>query len=740
MVAYRVIGTAAPRVDGVEKVTGAAKYAADFSLPGTLWGKALHSPYPHARIVNIDTSRAAELPGVYAVLTGADVRTGMYGRSIKDIPILALDRVRFAGERVAAVAADDKDIAQRALDLIEVEYEDLPAVFDVLEAMADGAPILHPEFGTYVGGAELEQPSNAYNHTASSRGDLDRGFAEADLIVENVYETPRVHHAYLEPQSVLVSIEGESVLVWTCSKAPYSTRDAIAKAADLSPENVTFHHAYIGGDFGGKATPADLPIAYHLAKATGRPVRMVLDYVEEFMAANPRHSTVIRLRTGVKRDGTITAHHSHFYVNCGGYAGYKPGRTIGGANQAAGPYRIANTLIESTHVYTNVVPGGHMRAPGYPQAIFARESHMDEIARQVGIDPLAFRLKNLVDEGDETAAGQRFQQIRVKESLTAAAAAAGYTDPKPPNVGRGLAVGDHPPGGGQGTAAVTLRPDGTIVLGTPIFDQGTGTYTTLCQVVAEEFGVELERVEIEVWSTDELETDSGIGGSRGTRVATAVAHAAAEDAKQALFRLAGERLGWREDELRLDGSMIRRRQEDEGIDWRELLSQAGTEVSGRSSVREGGEATLTSFAAQVAEVSVDPETGEVKLLKFTTAHDVGRILNPVGHQGQINGGFVMGLGYALMEDLRIDEGRVTALSFGDYKIPTIQDVPPLETVLLESESGLGPYQARGIGENSNVPVAPAIANAVADASGMRMRSLPITAERVHVALKDKQGA
>jgi CO/xanthine dehydrogenase Mo-binding subunit len=738
MAESQVIGTAVPRIDGADKVTGRASYTADVSLPGTLWGKALHSPYPHARILSLDTSAAEKLPGVHAVLTGKDVQAGvqagMYGRAIKDIPVLALDRVRFFGERVAAVAADDEDIAQQALNLIEVEYEELPAVFDIESALDANAPVLHPEFASYRGGADVDIPPNGYNHASNERGDLGAGFTAADVIVENTYDTPRVHQGYLEPQSVLVSIDGEQVNVWTGSKAPFNTREALATAAGIEPESIIFNHVYIGGDFGGKATPHHLPIAYFLAKATRRPVRMVFDYIEEFMAGNPRHSTTIKLRTGMKQDGTITAHHSHFIVNAGAYAGYKPGRTIGGANQAAGPYRIENVKIESTHVYTNIVPGGHMRAPGYPQAAFALESHIDECARRLGIDPLDFRLKNLVVEGDQAASGQRVSNIRVSETLEAAAEAAGYKTPKRPNVGRGIAVGEHSPGGGQGTAEVTFRADGSVLLSTPIFEQGSGTYTTLQQVAAEELRLPLERIQVSVWNTDVIENDSGIGGSRGTRVATTVAHAAVEEAKAALLAAVAKSRGWPEDNLIVEGDVVRRLNTADSLSWPDFVAQAG-EVSARSSIEERGGAGVTGYVAQVAEVEVDVETGEVKLLNFTTAHDVGRILNPVGHQGQINGGLIQGLGFALMEELTIESGRVTSLSFGDYKFPTISDIPALQTVLLESDAGVGPYQIRGIGENSIVPVAPAIANAIADAVGARVRSLPLTPEKVYTALK-----
>jgi CO/xanthine dehydrogenase Mo-binding subunit len=736
MVALQVIGKAAPRVDGVDKVTGAGRYAGDVTLPGTLWGKSLHSPHAHARIVRIDTSQAKSLPGVHAVITGEDVRTGLYGRAIKDVPVLALDKVRFAGERVAAVAADDEDIAQRALDLIEVEYEPMPAVFDLFEAMGDSAPALHPQFAAYAGGKELQGPANRYDHSVVDRGDIAAGFAAADLVVENTYRCPRVHQAYLEPHSVVVNLAGDDVQVWACGKAPYDLRGALAVAIAVAPERITINHSYIGGDFGGKATPADLPIAYYLARATGRPVRMVLDYLEEFMAANPRHEVVIRLKSGVSREGRLTAHQVQFFVNAGAYAGFKPRGVIGGAMQAAGPYRLTNCRVESTHVYTNSVPGGHMRAPGEPQALFALESHIDELARAIDMDPLAFRLANLVESGEAMVNGETPLEVRGRETLLAAVEAAGYNRPKPANVGRGIALGDRGPGGGEGNAVVTLHPDGSVVLGTPIFDQGSGTYTLLTQVVAEEMQVPLERVRIERWSTGAVPYDSGIGGMRGARVNSATAYEAASAARAALLSLAAEHLGWPEERLVLRGDEIRRTDQEETVEWPQLLRQAGRSVSGQGHVDDRRRAPVTSFTAQVAEVSVDSETGEVRLLRFTTAHDVGRIVNPVGHEGQINGGLMQGIGYALMEELQVEEGRVSTLSFGDYKIPTPPDIPPLNTVLVEASAGVGPYQIKGIGESSIGPVAPAIANAIADAAGVRLRELPLTAEKVYGALKD----
>jgi CO/xanthine dehydrogenase Mo-binding subunit len=731
------IGVAGPRIDGVEKVTGEAKYAADQSLPGMLFGRLLHSSRPHARIVRVDTSAATALPGVHTVITAADVTEQFYGRRIKDMPVLARGVVRYVGERVAAVAADSDEIARRAVDLIEVEYEDLPTAFEIDEALADGAPILHPDYGTYPGSQPLDTPSNCYFQNIIDRGDIDAGFAQADLVVENTFETARVHQAYLEPHASLVHLADARVHVWTNTKAPQSIRDALAFTADISRDDILLHRSTIGGDFGGKGTPLDLPICYFLARATGRPVRMVADYIEEFGAGSPRHATLVRLRTGVMNNGTLVAHHVRFYVNSGAYAAYKPNGVIGGAFRAAGPYRVPNSRIDAQHVYTNTVPGGHMRSPGSPQAVFALESHLDDVARRLRIDPLRFRLQNLVVEGDETAWGERFEHIHARETLQAAAEAAGYDSPKPSLIGRGIAMGDHGAGGGIGNAEVTLNPGGSIVLGTAIFDQGTGTYTTLQQVVAGQFNVPTDRVTVEVWDTDGTEDDSGIGGSRGTRVATAVAHEAAQEARRTLVTLVAERFDQPEEEIEFDGDEVRIPGRAP-IRWPALLTEIEESVRGRAYIEERAPARITGFAAQIAEVAVDPETGEIDVLRLVSAHDVGRVLNPIGHQGQINGGVVQGLGYGLMEQLRVEAGRVTTLSFGDVKIPAVTDLPLLETVLVESEHGLGPYLIKSIGETPNVPVAAAIANAVCDAIGVRIHDLPITSEKIYCALRERE--
>ena len=738
---YTAIGQPTTRVEGQEKVTGALRYTADVALPGTLWGRALRSPYPHARIVRIDTSRAQQVPGVHAVLTGADVRGIRYGRRLFDVPVLAEARVRFVGERVAAVAAEERHTAAEALALIEVEYEDLPAVFDPLAALQEDAPLLHPEVNSYHGLPKpLEHPSNAFVRDTWSKGNIDEGFNRADLIVDNTFTVPRQHQAYLEPHSCLVWIDEQGrVQVWASSKVPYQVKEQLSIALKLPKERIRLNPVAIGGDYGGKGSPMDIPLAYFLAVHSGRPVKMVMDYVEEFTAGNPRHAAIIQLKTGVKRDGTIVAHQAKVFFDSGAYGGFKPVPTVnlGGAAKSAGPYKIPHVHIESVQVYTNTIPGGFMRAPGEPQAVFAIESHIDCIARQLGKDPVDFRLHNLLQDGDETPIGSRYQGMRARQTLEAAVAAAGYRTPKAPHIGRGVAMGERPPAGGESHAAVRLNPDGSVIVHTSIFEPGTGTYTMLRQIVAEELYLPLSRIQVQVWDTDAVPFDTGVGGSRVTRIAGQAAFRAAREVAREVRMVAAELLAWPEESLILRGTEVIHQDTGASHPWAALLQRWGQPVVGRGTVQDMSPSPVTSFTAQVAEVAVDPETGAVKLLRFTTAHDVGTVLNPLDHQGQIDGAVMQGIGYALSEELGVDDGRVTNVSFGDYKIPNMQDIPALQTVVLESASGPGPYNARGIGENPSGPVAPAIANAVSDAVGVRLKDLPITAEKVYRALADR---
>jgi len=676
---------------------------------------------------------------VRAVITGKDVRGILYGRRYQDISVLAQDRVRFLGERVAAIAADTLEQAEHALDLIQVDYEELPAVFDPLAAAKPGAPIIHPDLHTYKGLPKpIDGPTNVFVHELFTRGDVAEGFAQSDVIVENIFTVARVHQAFLEPHCCLVWIDDEGrIQMWSPNKVPHGLKESMSNAFRIEKEKIRVNPVAIGGDFGGKGAPIDEPICYLLALRSGRPVKMVMEYREEFIAGAPRHAGVILFKTGVKRDGTMVAHEMDAYLDAGAYGGFRPGAVVGGISHAVGCYRAQHARIATSRVYTNNLPGGQMRAPGEPQAFFAGESHIDCVARKLGMDPFEFRRKNLMEDGDVTLTGGRYEEIKAKETLNAAVKAAGYDAPKAKYVGRGIAMGYRGPGGGSTSLKVSLNHDGSIVIHTSLFEQGTSTYTTMRQTTAEELSCDPEEIRIEILDTDSgVASDSGIGGSRGTRVTSGAAYQAARAAKESLFNLAEKLLGWSKADMTLAGKEIIHKKTQKRQRWGELLSAAGRAIDGESFNQDEERSPVTAFAAQVAEVSVDPETGEVKLRRITTAHDTGVIMNPIGHQGQIDGGVVQGLGYGMIEYLPVQDGRVEVAHFGEYKIPNVKDIPPLKTVLLESESGVGPYKVKGIGENPISPVAPAIANAIEDAVGVRIRDLPITAEKIYRALRE----
>ncbi|MGE5218096.1 MAG: xanthine dehydrogenase family protein molybdopterin-binding subunit [Chloroflexota bacterium] len=735
---YQVIGQPVPRVDNVGKITGEARYTSDVHLPGTLWAKTLRSPYSHARILRMDTSRAEKAPGVRAVLTGADVRGILYGRRYRDISVLAQGKVRFLGERVAAVAADTLEQAEEALELIQVGYEELPAVFDPIAAVQEGAPIVHPDVASYKGLPKpLEQPTNRFVHDVFTRGDIGVGFAQSDLIIENTFTVPRVHQSFIEPHCCLVWIDEQGrVQMWSPNKVPHGLKQSMAQAFGIPKEKIRVNPVAIGGDFGGKGAPIDEPICYLLALRSGRPVKMVMEYREEFFAGAPRHAAVMKLKTGVKRDGMIIAHEMDAYLDAGAYGGFRPGAVINGIAHAGGCYRAEHARISISRVYTNNLPGGQMRAPGEPQGFFAAESHIDCVARRLGMDPYEFRMKNLMEEGDVTLTGGHYQGIKAKETLKAAAKGAGYSTAKGKYIGCGIAMGYRGPGGGTTSLKVALNADSSIVIHTSFFEQGTGTYTTLRQITAEELGCNPDEIQIRTLDTDSgVAADTGLGGSRGTRVASGAAFQAARAAKEELLRLAAPMLEWSQADIVLMGRKLVNKKTKKQQRWDDLLARLGRSVIGESLNKDDDHSPVTAFAAQVAEVAVDPETGEVTLRRLTTAHDTGVIMNPVGHQGQVEGGVVQGIGYGLIEYLPVQDGRVQVANFGEYKIPTVKDIPALKTVIVAGNEGVGPYKVKGIGENPISPVAPAIANAIEDAVGVRIKDLPITAEKVYAALR-----
>ena len=739
---HGIIGSSFPRLDGNDKATGYTQYTADMSPEGTLWGRILRSPWPHARVVNIDVSKALIIPGVHAVLKGSDVSGVRYGRRMHDVPVLADDTVRFIGDKVAAVAAVDKDTADEALLRINVDYEELEPVFDPTVAMGDQSPLLHPDVNSYRGLPKpLTHVSNVFIEDRWGQGDTTIGFATSDYIIENSFSIPSQHQGYIEPHSCLVSIDDNGVAqIWASCKVPFQVRDQLSVALGLPKDRIRVNPVAIGGDYGGKGSAMDIPVAYFLALKTGHPVKMVMDYLEEFTAGNPRHSAVINLKTGVMKDGTLVAHEARIIFNSGAYGGFKPtpGVNLGGASKAGGPYRIPHTDIRAVHVYTNTVPGGFMRAPGEPQTLFASESHMDCIATELEMNPVEFRLKNLINDGEKTSIGTIYKSVRAKETLESALKASNYWSAKSPHMGRGVAIAERPAAGGLSHSAVTLSLDGTVVVNTSIFEPGTGTNNLLKQIVGEELNLDPHLIDVEVWDTDAVEFDTGVGGSRVTRIAGTAALRSAEQARRELFSIGADLLGWQEEQIYIEGHNLCNNNTGEKQHWPELLRRLGQPLKASVSINEPDPSNITSFTAQVAEVSVDPETGQIELLKFITAHDVGTILNPIEHQGQIEGAVIQSIGFALTEGLEISDGRVTNPTLGEYRLPNIKDIPELITLLLPSEIGSGPYNSRGIGENPLGPVAPAIANAIADATGIRIKSLPLASEKIYKHLNAKR--
>ncbi len=745
--AFSSIGKPIPRIEGIKKVTGNAIYTADQKLPGVIWGKALRSPYPHARVLSIDISRAKSLPGVLAVLTARDVPDVLTGRRLRDMPILARDRVRFIGEKVAVVAAEDPNIATEAASRIVVEYEELLAVFDPLHAMGECAPLLHGGLSAYQGlPRPLAHLKNVYSHDEWSIGDVEQGFRDSDHIFEHTFKTQYVHQGYLEPHAGLVAIdERGSVQSWISNKVPYDVKEQLSEALGLAPEQIVVNLTPIGGDFGGKGSLMDLPLCYYLAKVTGRPVKMVMSYTEELMASNPRHPGVITMKTGVKNDGTLVARQVKVFWNGGAYGAMKPIPSVNlpGAVRAAGCYRISNVKIDSYAAYTNCIPCGHFRSPGQVQLAFAGESQMDIIAEALGKDPLELRMKNALASGDLLPDHNSLTDVKCREVLEAAARASNWHRSKRrPNVGHGIAVSHRHVGIGDANARLTVRPDGTVSLLTTYTDTGTGSHTILCQIVAEELGIPFERVKLEIGSTNTFRSESGTGASRVTYVLGQAVHQAVSKLKTLLQRRAAEMFHCAPAEVFLEsGRLVVRGERSRPISFGQLAGTAA--ACGESiEVQSYFEATETPtegvFAALVAEVEVDGETGQIRLRKLTTAHDVGTILNPLGHQGQIEGGIVQGLGFALAEEMVMEEGKIITLNLGEYKIPNIRDIPRLKTVLVQDTVGPAPFQSKEIGESAISQVAPAIANAVYNAVGVRIMDLPITAEKVYRALQARK--
>jgi len=736
----RSVGIPSPRVEGEHKVGGGAKYAVDVSLPDMLWAKVLRSPFAHARIKSIDVAKARALPGLVAVLHGGDLAGAKIGKKIIDMPLLAEGVVRFMGEKIAAVAATSEVIAEAALDLIEVEYEELPVLIDPVEAAQPGAPLIHPDVAGYKGLLHtIDSPSNVFVSLTWKKGVVEEGFRQSDVMVENTYRVPAIHQAYIEPHSSLVRVNADGTAeIWSSNKSPFGMRDAVANTLQVAPASLIIHTCYVGGDFGGKGDGNDVALCYALAKQAGRPVKLMMDYNEELVAGNPRHGAVIKIKTGVKRNGLLIAEHIEFYFDSGAYGAYRPQGYLVGAHDTPGPYRVANCLIEEKYVYTNTMPAGYMRAPGHLQGMFASESHMDVIAKRLNMNPIEFRRMNFMHDGDPSPLGHVIPHVKATETLARAVEASGFAKPKRKNSGRGCAVGDWVSKGGESYARIKIDEDGAITLSSAVTDTGPGVFTMMRQIVGEELKVPLDAIEVAMLDSDKVVKDTGVRGSSSTRVHGGSALNAAQRAREEILKIAAAAMQATPDELMLfDGGVTHGRAERR-MTYGEIARANGGPILVEGHYANMSDGPEASLVAQVAEVEVDDETGEVRVTKLTTAHNTGAILNPLTHQGQIDGAVMMGFGYGLVENVGYDEsGKVLAANLGEYKIPNIKDIPPLETTILQSDFGSGPYNSMSIGETALIPTAAAIANAVADAVGVRITSLPITAEKVLNALKGR---
>jgi CO/xanthine dehydrogenase Mo-binding subunit len=676
----------------------------------------LGSPYAHARIAHVDTSLAGKVPGVRAVLVGADMRGKRLGRRLMDWPVLAWDRVRFVGDRVAAVAAETREAAEEAVAGIAVEYEELPAVFDPQAALAADATVLHPDAAEYLyreGTRPAVPHPNVQGYARHEHGEVDAGFARAAHVLEHEFDTARVHHGYLEPRSALAWWEGDNVHLVTTNKSPFALRAQLSTALGIPAERIVVDAGTIGGDFGGKGLSVEEFTLVELARRTVRPVRFALRYADELTTVNTRHAARIRLRTGFDADGRILAHEARVVLDGGAYAAAKPVASLipGEALATLGGYRVPAARVEALTVYTNTVPAGHMRAPGQPQNSFAAESHLDLAARAMGLDAFELRLRNALREGELDVHGVRCgpsEVARVLERLREKGAA----DPARPGLGRGFALGVRHVGRGTATIALRVLGDGRVEALTAVADQGGGAHTMLQRVVATTLGVAAERVLVRRGTTAETEEDPGVGGSRVTPVHGGAAHEAA----LALLKRLGARPGAEFEHAAADA-----------VRGGESVEAVGT----RTAARQEG---FTAYAYAV-DVAVDRETGAISPRRIVLVADVGTVINPVAVRGQLAGGVAFGLGQALMEELRVEEGRVVTASLGEYKLPTIADVPPLEIELLTDAPGPGPFGAKSVGELANPGVGPAIANAVHAAAGARVMSLPLTPEKVLAATR-----
>jgi CO/xanthine dehydrogenase Mo-binding subunit len=763
MANYRVIGKPVERVDGPEMLCGQALYGPDMKLPGMLWGKILRSPIPHGRVLRIDVEKAKKHPGVKAVIWSQDVPARRYGYAIEDEYIFAVGKVCYVGQPVAAVAAVDEDTAEEALSLIDVDYEELPAVFEAEEALRDEAPLVHEvdkynARSVYLASWHPVPGTNIIHQASNQRGNVEAALQKADYVFEDTFRASQIHHSYMEPHATLVALRGGTITVWTCSQEVFELRTVMAGLFGVPESKMRVICTKVGGGFGGKIEPRLEPITIALAIKSGKPVKIVMTRTDEFTAAAGSTPATVKLKTGVKKDGTLVARDISFIWNTGAHAeGLAPSNRA--MKDGIGPYRIHDIRVTSTLVYTNRVRGTQLRGLGVPEGAFAIESQMDMIAERLKIDPLELRLKNILQDGDINSIGDVVQSIGLRECLEKVAAEIGWRKPKDKNVGRGLAVIAKSPTTHSSIsgAHVQFNEDGSAQLLVGASELGQGMCVVLSQIAAEELGIPVESVGITCADTGATPYDRGTFSSRVTFYTGMAVKKAAEDAKRQLVEMASKMSEIPESDLLVENQRVVSKTHPEiALSFRKILEQAHNRekpILGRGWY--GGKGDYPSlphkvhgkeyvpgwkYGAQAVEIEVDDETGMIKVRKIASAHDVGTTLNPIGVSGQINGGVVMGLGYALHERLQFDEGKVINPSFMDYKIPSSHEIPEIVSIPVEVPLPEGPFGAKGIGELAVVGVAPAIGNAIYDALKVRIKELPLFPERVLSAIEAANSA
>jgi CO/xanthine dehydrogenase Mo-binding subunit len=753
MSAPTTAGQPRPRLDARAKVRGEYPYGMDFSLPGLLHACVLRSPHAHARIARVDTRAAEALPGVRAVLTGRHLGGRRMPGVVCDQPLLAGDRVRYVGEPVAAVAATSFEIAAAAARLIEVDYEPQPIVTDAEAALQPGAPLLHPDWASYQAEEHVARAGNVSCHATLRLGDAEAAFAEADVIVEGTYATESVHQAHVEPRVAVGVFDADSrATVYSNTQLPYWIRTNVAHVLDLPEGDVRIVPLGIGGAFGSKLYPQIEPLVALLARQAGRPVRLMVPLEDELLAGLPRHPSRAYLKTGVRRDGTLVARQARLLLDTGAYAGSGPEIAGVALLVLAGPYRTPHLSLDVLAVMTNKTNFGAYRGPGGPQAIFALESHLDEVAERLGLDPLELRLRNILQDGDTAGNGQRVEGVGLRECLEKAAAAIDWGRPAGPHRGKGLACGWWTTTGGLSMSRVRLDPGGKVVVTVGTQEIGTGAIMGgVPQVVAEALDVPLDDVRLVVADTSSGLWDFGSQGSRTLFNVGRAAGAACAELAEAIKTLAEKVLEVPAADLVLKGGFVVAR--DNPSDRISLADLVQRDITGTLQGRGQSFAEpwahdkarlgsclypafhYPSFHCHAAEVEVDPGTGEVTVLRYAAAHDIGFAVNPRLVEGQIHGGVAQGIGMGLMEELVIQGGRVTNTNWTDYKLPTVADVPDIQAIIVQHPVPGGPFGAKGLGESPVLHPPAALANAVRQAAGVRLRSLPLTAEKILDALQ-----